>query len=57
MWCGQVEARGCVGHIDHVLIVYSSMEHVTTDHWKSSGPICVADMTMPDHAVEENHVI
>jgi len=26
-----------VGHVDHVLIVYSSMEHVT---WKSSGPVC-----------------
>jgi len=31
-----------VGLFDHVLIVYSSVEHVT---WKS------------DHAVEENHVI
>jgi len=30
-----------VGHLDHVLIVYSSMEHVT----------------ITDHAVEENHVI
>ena len=29
-----------VGHLDHVLIVYSFMEHVT---WKSPGP------------VEENH--
>ena len=27
-----------VGHLDHVVIVYSSMEHVT---WKSPGPICV----------------
>jgi len=26
-----------VGHLDHVLIVYSSMEHVT---WKSPGPMC-----------------
>jgi len=26
-----------VGHLDHVLIVYSLMEHVT---WKSSGPMC-----------------
>ena len=26
-----------VGHLDHVLIVYSSMEHVT---WKSAGPMC-----------------
>jgi len=26
-----------VGHLDHVLIVYSSMEHVT---WKSLGPTC-----------------
>ena len=26
-----------VGHLDHVLIVYSSMEHVT---WKSPGPTC-----------------
>jgi len=25
-----------VGHLDHVLIVYSSMEHVT---WKSPGPM------------------
>jgi len=25
-----------VGHLDHVLIVYSSMEHVT---WKLPGPI------------------
>jgi len=34
-----------IGHLDHVLIVYSLMEHVT---WKS---------TITDHAVEENHVI
>ena len=26
-----------VGHLDHVLTVYSSMEHVT---WKSPGPMC-----------------
>jgi len=26
-----------VGHLDHVLIVYSSMEHVI---WKSPGPMC-----------------
>jgi len=26
-----------VGHLDHVLIVYSSMEHVT---WKSPCPMC-----------------
>ena len=26
-----------VGHLDHVLIVYHSLEHVT---WKSAGPIC-----------------
>ena len=26
-----------VGHFDHVLTVYSSMEHVT---WKSPGPMC-----------------
>ena len=26
-----------VGHLDHVLIVYSSMEHMT---WESSGPMC-----------------
>ena len=26
-----------VGHLDHVSIVYSSMEHVT---WKSPGPKC-----------------
>jgi len=26
-----------VGHLDHVLIVYSSMEHVT---WKSPGAMC-----------------
>ena len=26
-----------VGHLDHVLIVYSSMEHVT---WKSPDPMC-----------------
>ena len=26
-----------IGHLDHVLIVYSSMEHVT---WKSPGPMC-----------------
>ena len=26
-----------VGHLDHVLIVYSLMEHVT---WKSPGPMC-----------------
>ena len=26
-----------VGHLDHVLIVYSSTEHVT---WKSLGPMC-----------------
>jgi len=26
-----------VGHLDHVLIVYSWMEHVT---WKSAGPMC-----------------
>ena len=26
-----------VGHLDHVLIVYSSMEHVP---WKSPGPMC-----------------
>ena len=26
-----------VGHLDQVLIVYSSMEHVT---WKSLGPTC-----------------
>jgi len=26
-----------VGHLDHVLIVYSSMEHVT---WRSPGPMC-----------------
>ena len=26
-----------VGHLNHVLIVYSSMEHVT---WKSPGPMC-----------------
>jgi len=26
-----------VGHLDHVLIIYSSMEHVT---WKSPGPTC-----------------
>ena len=29
-----------VGHLDHVLTVYSSMEHVT---WKSPGP-CVAEL-------------
>ena len=28
-----------VGHLDHVLIVYSLMEHVT---WKSPGPMCEA---------------
>ena len=27
----------CPWHLDHVLIVYSSMEHVT---WKSPGPMC-----------------
>jgi len=26
-----------IGHLDHVLIVYSSIEHVT---WKSPGPMC-----------------
>jgi len=26
-----------VGHLDHVLIVYSLMKHVT---WKSPGPMC-----------------
>jgi len=26
-----------VGHLDHVLTVYSSMEHMT---WESSGPMC-----------------
>jgi len=26
-----------VGHLDHVLTVYSSMEHVT---WRSFGPMC-----------------
>ena len=26
-----------VGYLDHILIVYSSMEHVT---WKSPGPMC-----------------
>jgi len=36
-----------VGHLDHVLIVYSSMEHVT---WKSPGPICgwVGKILHPD---------
>ena len=39
-----------VGHLDHVLIVYSSMEHVT---WKSPGPMCVAELVgswVPIHA-------
>jgi len=39
-----------VGHLDHVLIVYSSMEHVT---WKSPGPMCVAELEgswVPIHA-------
>jgi len=26
-----------IGHVDHVLLVYSSIEHVT---WKSPGPMC-----------------
>jgi len=26
-----------IGHLDHVLTFYSSMEHVT---WKSPGPVC-----------------
>jgi len=26
-----------IGHLDHVFIVYSSMEHVT---WKSPGAMC-----------------
>jgi len=26
-----------VGHLDHIVIVYSLMEHVT---WKSPGPMC-----------------
>jgi len=32
-----------VGHLDHVLIVYSSMEHET---WKSPGPIilCMTEL-------------
>jgi len=36
-----------VGHLDHVLIVYSSMEHVT---WKSPGPVCgwVGTILHPD---------
>ena len=41
-----------VGHLDHVLIVYSSMEHVT---WKSPGPACVAELVgscIPIHAQE-----
>jgi len=36
-----------VGHLDHVLTVYSSMEHVT---WKSPGPMCgwVGRILLPD---------
>jgi len=36
-----------VGHLDHVLTVYSSTEHVT---WKSPGPICgwVSRIMRPD---------
>ena len=39
-----------VGHLDHVLIVYSWMEHVTR---KSPGPACVAELVgscIPIHA-------
>jgi len=36
-----------IGHLHHVLIVYSSMEHVT---WKSPGPMCgsVGMILLPD---------
>jgi len=36
-----------VGHLDHVLTVYSSMEHVT---WKSPGPMCGWGSCVPIHA-------
>jgi len=36
-----------IGHLDHFLIVYSSMEHMT---WKSPGPMCgwVGRILLPD---------
>jgi len=39
-----------VGHLDHVLTVYSSMEHVT---WKSPGPMCgwVGRILGPDSCI------
>jgi len=41
-----------VGHLDHVLIVYSSMEHVT---WKSPGPMCgwVGRILHPDSCTSD----
>ena len=36
-----------IGHLDHVLIVYSSMEHMT---WKSPGPMCGWVGRIPIHA-------
>ena len=44
-----------VGHLDHVLIVYSSMD--TDPSLQGKGEQCNSQVSHYRHAVEENHVI
>ena len=48
--CSYLLTTMSVGHLDYVLTVYSSMEHVT---WKSPGPMCgwVGRILHPDSSI------